>query len=184
MRTSVREDSSCSPAEMLYGAPLRLPGDSFTPSEPVPLAPDFARDLRSVIGSAAPMPVVHHGAVASRLDPALFSASHVFLRVDAVRRPLVPPYLGPFQVLERNKKTFIISQNDKRVTVTIDRLKPAFILPASECAVPSPTPTPASSSAPPAPVPAASGVPDLQDVSEFPPLRSGRVPRPVQRYQA
>ena len=60
--------------------------------------------------------------------PAVLSkSSHVFLRVDAVRRPLTPPYDGPFPVLVRGPKTFQILKNNKAVTVSIDRLKPAFI---------------------------------------------------------
>ena len=136
MRTSIREDSGCCPADLLYGAPLRLPGDSFEPSEPVPQASDFARQLRSVIGSSSPMPVQYHGHQRSRVDQALLTASHVFLRVDAVRRPLVQPYLGPFSVLQKKKKTFIIDQNGKAVTVSVDRLKPAHLLPVAAQAPP------------------------------------------------
>ena len=218
MRTSIREDSGCCPADLLYGAPLRLPGDCFEPSEPVPLASDFAHQLRTIIGAARPMPVLHHGHTPSRIHPSLRSSSHVFLRVDAVRRPLVQPYLGPFEVLERNDKTFVISQNNKRVTVTVDRLKPAHLSPAASpsSAVASSSPSLPSSPSPVAqacPVPVAAAptsssssslsvtpvpasgrlpglahdparAPDMASLVDFPPLRSGRVPRPVSRYQA
>ena len=43
------------------------------------------------------------------------------------RRPLTPPYIGPFLVLERAPKTFVISKSGKEVTVSIDRVKPAFL---------------------------------------------------------
>ena len=201
MRTSIREDSACSSADLLYGSPLRLPGDCFSPSAPVPLASDFAQQLRAVIGASSPMPVVHHGLPPSRVDPALMSSSHVFLRVDAVRKPLVQPYLGPFKVLQKNQKTFIISQSGKEVTVTVDRLKPAWLLPPPSAAqqdqrrppLSPPAPTPAPSTPDPSPTvslrvsssaPPSTGVPDITSASEFPPLRSGRVPRPVHRYQA
>ena len=105
----------------------------FTPSDPLPTPSDFAQRLRVILGSAAPLPIAHHGTPVSRIDPALQSTSHVFLRVDAVRKPLVPPYLGPFRVLGRaaDLKTFDILQNQKSVTVTVDRLKPAHFLPVS-----------------------------------------------------
>ena len=99
LRTSVREDSGCSPSDLLYGSPLRLPGDLLSPSSPPPSASDFGCRLRQVLGSSSPMPVIYHGAPCSRVDPALAKVSHVFLRVDAVKRPLVPPYEGPFPVL-------------------------------------------------------------------------------------
>jgi hypothetical protein len=38
--------------------------------------------------------------------------------------PLVPPYLGPFTSLDRGQKTFVLQMGDRRVVVSIDRLKP------------------------------------------------------------
>ena len=133
LRASVREDSACSPADILYGSPLRLPGPLLDPA-PVGLVPDpssFAAQLHSVMASSRPIPILHHGVRRSRVDPALADPTHVFLRVDAVKRPLVPPYEGPFQVLSRTDKTFVILKRGKPNTVTIDRLKPAFFLPES-----------------------------------------------------
>ena len=139
LRSSVREDSSCSPADLLYGSSLRLPGDMLSCSEAIPSTSDFCQRLRSVLGASVPMPVVHHGSRTSRVDPALAKSSHVFLRVDAVRRPLVPPYDGPFLVLRRSAKTFDIQKGNKSVTVSVDRLKPAAELPFSSSAPPSGT---------------------------------------------
>ncbi|XP_076660505.1 uncharacterized protein LOC143363862 [Halictus rubicundus] len=39
-----------------------------------------------------------------------------------------PPYDGPFRVVKRGDKTFVIDIKGKEVRVSIDRLKPAFIL--------------------------------------------------------
>ncbi|GBO28086.1 hypothetical protein AVEN_171906-1 [Araneus ventricosus] len=50
--------------------------------------------------------------------------SHVFLRVDAVQPSLSQPY----KVLSRTNKNFIILKDNKKVTVTIDRLKPDHLL--------------------------------------------------------
>ena len=49
LRTSIREDSKCSLADLLYGSSLRLPGDMLCPSEPVPRASDFAQRLSAVL---------------------------------------------------------------------------------------------------------------------------------------
>ena len=202
MRTSIREDSLCSPADLLYGAPLRLPGDLLDPLPLPPSASDFACQLQAVMGSSSLMPALHHSSPASKIHPSLRSASHVFLRVDAVRRPLVPPYLGPFQVLHHGDKTFKILQNNKTVTVSIDRLKPAYFLPdAATLPVTPPrsrTAVPSSSPRPPATVPVS-----VPPVSQFPdggrsvsaspsapaldpdlwplPTRYGRRPRPPSR---
>ena len=138
------------------------------------------------------MPVSYHGAQSrpTRVDPALETASHVFLRVDAVRRPLVPPYLGPFRVLRHGPKTFEILQNGKTNTVSIDRLKPAFILPVnpdkasvfpSATAAADPVVAPAALPVAPVPiaVPAVAPVPTVAlDPAVWPlPTRYGRRPR-------
>ena len=187
IRTSVREDSQCSPAELLYGGPLRLPGDVLAPSGTPPPASSFVQDLRSVIGSAGPMPVAYHGSQPSRVDPALSGVSHVLLRVDSVRPPLVPPYEGPYKVLGRSSdmKTFTVLKRDKPLVVSIDRLKPAFFLPDSPAPLVPSLPAravPSSTASPRIPPPARSVplTPDRPSSRTF----SGRLSRPVVRFQA
>ena len=132
---------------------------------------------------SSPLPIISHASPPSQVDGRLWDVSHVFLRVDAVRRPLVPPYEGPYLVLERSTKTFIILKREKRVTVTIDRLKPAVFLPESAdpcvetpsppASVPVPVPSPVSRSAP---------APVALDPDVWPlPTRYGRRPRPPSR---
>ncbi|GBL87037.1 Transposon Ty3-G Gag-Pol polyprotein [Araneus ventricosus] len=101
--------------------------------------------------------------------------SNVFLRVDAVQPSLSQPYTGPYKVLSRTNKNFIILKDNKKVTVTIDRLKPAHLLldnvNSSESKLDSPgvdTPSPTPS----AKEPEKSGIP----LPEKPPIhtRTGR----------
>ncbi|CAE1307629.1 unnamed protein product [Acanthosepion pharaonis] len=51
----------------------------------------------------------------------------VFVRNDAVRRPLTPAYQGPFQVLRRTDKHLTIKRANSTDTIAIDRTKPAFL---------------------------------------------------------
>ena len=37
-----------------------------------------------------------------------------------------PPYSGPYKVLGRTKKTLLIAMNGRQVTVSTDRVKPAY----------------------------------------------------------
>ncbi|KAF0713987.1 Uncharacterized protein FWK35_00032244 [Aphis craccivora] len=62
------------------------------------------------------------------VPPDLNKATHVFLRVDAVQPPLKPRYEGPYAVLQRHEKNFKIQRNNNTVLVSVDRLKPAFVL--------------------------------------------------------
>ncbi|GBP70477.1 hypothetical protein EVAR_56144_1 [Eumeta japonica] len=56
------------------------------------------------------------------------SSTHVFLREDRRRGALQPAYSGPHKVIQRNDKVFKIAVKGKEVTVSLDRLKPAYIL--------------------------------------------------------
>ena len=84
--------------------------------------------------------------VSSDLD----SCTRVFVHNDAVKTPLQHPYDGPFKVIKRTNKYFMLEIKGKESTVSIDRLKPAH-LEATELAPqlpdisPSTSPVPSSS---------------------------------------
>uniref|UniRef100_A0A1I8JCM5 ANK_REP_REGION domain-containing protein n=1 Tax=Macrostomum lignano TaxID=282301 RepID=A0A1I8JCM5_9PLAT len=65
-----------------------------------------------------------HGAAASTPAP-LTGCSHVWLRLDRVRKPLEAPYQGPFRVLHRSPLTFTLDISGTPTSVAIDRVKPA-----------------------------------------------------------
>ena len=55
----------------------------------------------------------------------LSEAKFVFIRHDAHRNSLRPPYDGPFRVLEAGAKTFLVDIGGRPERVTVDRLKAA-----------------------------------------------------------
>ena len=61
------------------------------------------------------------------VSDSLNSASHVFIRQDTVCGSLQQPYEGPFKVLQRTAKYFVVDVNGRSDTVSIDRLKPTFM---------------------------------------------------------
>ncbi|UYV80161.1 hypothetical protein LAZ67_18001853 [Cordylochernes scorpioides] len=70
-----------------------------------------------------------------RLPGELFVEPDSYLtqeETDRVKKASEPPYEGPFQVLRREKKYFIIKIKNKEVSVSIDRLKPAYLLNTSQ----------------------------------------------------
>ncbi|KFD52983.1 LOW QUALITY PROTEIN: hypothetical protein M513_06099 [Trichuris suis] len=60
----------------------------------------------------------------------LETCTHVFLRNDARIRGST--YVGPYRTSTRTKKTVTILYGDKLKTVSIDRVKPAFIDPTQK----------------------------------------------------
>ena len=128
-RTAIKTDSGVSSAEMLYGSNLRLPGEFFTSTSQVPPDPSsFVGRLQYDLQQLRPIPV--RAPLPTRpvyLPSDLQTADKVFLRRDAVRRPLQPPYDGPYKVLKRSSKYFEIDVNGRVTLVSVDRLKPAHL---------------------------------------------------------
>ena len=86
----------------------------------------------------------------------LLTAEFVFVREDASKPPLSPLYRGPYKVLERFEKFFILKIGDKSDSVSVDRLKAVYSSVPVTPAVPPPQGRPrlqpASVTEPPAPV--------------------------------
>jgi len=61
--------------------------------------------LRRHFEQLRPVQVARHASPAVFIHKDLADSTHVFLRQDAVRRPMDPPYSGPHKVLDRTKKT-------------------------------------------------------------------------------
>ena len=57
----------------------------------------------------------------------LSQCTHVFVRKDRVRHPLESPYDGPYKVLDRTDKFFTLDFGGRKDTVSLDRLKPAYL---------------------------------------------------------
>lgn len=128
IRSAWKEDIKSSAAELVYGEPLRLPGQFFTPSsEPVDVT-DFASRLRNHMSRLSPQPTAWHSNRPFYLPKDLHTSSHVFLRQGPARRPLQAAYTGPHRVLRRRDKAYDLDISGKEVTVTIDRLKPAYVV--------------------------------------------------------
>nr|VZI00866.1 unnamed protein product [Spirometra erinaceieuropaei] len=80
----------------------------------------------------------------SYLEKDLATCSHVYLRCDRVRRPLEPPYDGPFRVISRGTKNFRIQRGTREEVVSVDHLKAAVpdTPPDEPCGPLPPTPPP------------------------------------------
>lgn len=128
LRVALREDNSVCAAQMVYGQTLRLPGDFYDPPTTTISDENYVKKIRDTITNLKPMSNKHPTSKTIFVHPDLGSCTHVFVRNDFVRKPLQPPYNGPFRVLERSPKVYIIQQNERKVRISIDRLKPAYIV--------------------------------------------------------
>lgn len=129
LRTTHKPDVGSSAAELVYGETLRLPQEFVDPNQLTKLddQPDFLRRLREHIGSIRPTKASRHGSPAVFVHNDLDSCSHVMLRTDCIKPPLQPPYTGPHPVISRDIHTMVIAVNGKRTTVSLSRVKPAYV---------------------------------------------------------
>lgn len=129
IRTALKEDLQCSSAELLYGEPLRLPGEFVvtTPRDHSDDPADFVAQLRTRMANLRAVPAARHSQPSAFVFKDLSTATHAFLRDDTVRRPLQPPYTGPYKILARNTKTITLDIAGKKREVSIDRTKPAHL---------------------------------------------------------
>ena len=148
IRSALKEDLHCTSAELVYGQPLRLPGELVSAASDSPhLAPaSYVDQLRRAMRRVRPTAPRSPSSTGVFVPRAVQDCEHVFVRRDASRPPLTPPYDGPFRVLRRSDKTVTVSRNGKDDTVSLDRVKPAFVdaPAASPCVAEPPAPAPCS----------------------------------------
>nr|CAX83701.1 pol polyprotei [Schistosoma japonicum] len=128
IRTAVKTDSQCSAAELVFGTTLRLPGEFINPhtdSKTLDLG-TFADQLRDQMSKLKPINTREQSR-ATFLPKNLSNCSHVWIRCDKIKAPLSPPFEGPFKVISRKPKYFVIQKQGNIDSVCIDRLKPAYL---------------------------------------------------------
>ena len=143
MRSAVRQDTNVSAAELTFGRTLRLPGDFCQPSNETTLDATYVEELRQHLTNLAAIPTRKYTRTNVFVHPDLKDCTHVFLRCDHTQKPLAQPFDGPYLVLSRNPKQFDILVNNKKRTVSCDRIKPAHYVaqPSDPCSTTIETPT-------------------------------------------
>ena len=101
LRAAPTEDTGVSAAEVVFGAPLVLPGQILDTGEPPPA--DFIAKLRQS-GPPPPSRPLSYAQMAAKPPAALLSAAFVYVRKGGTIPPLSPLYSGPYRVLAPARK--------------------------------------------------------------------------------
>jgi cleavage and polyadenylation specificity factor subunit 1 len=182
IRTVWRAGPDCSSAELVYGTTLKVPGE-FVDIKKTDQGPTtaFVTNLKTVMSTVRPVKAEYHGVESNLVPSSLFKTSHVYVRHGAHRTPLQAPYDGPFRVVERNPKFFLLDLNGKEDFVSIDRLKPAHGIVNSTFSAAPPVSLPVSKTASPLKPPTRRTYAQVVATQPTPTLqktRSGRIVRP------
>ena len=129
IRSAVKEDIQCTTSELVYGTTLRLPGElcfQRVHEAPVDMT-TYVEQLRTAMSKLVATPPRQPRGERIFIYPHLHTCSHVFVRRLAVKHPLACRYDGSYRVVRRAAKFYTLDIKGKSDTVSIDRLKPAYI---------------------------------------------------------
>ncbi|XP_053691783.1 uncharacterized protein LOC128740269 [Sabethes cyaneus] len=127
LRAAYREDLKCSSAELVYGQALRIPGEFFDPPPVNVDRTDFLHNLQRALAKLRVPTTTHHARPSVFVHKDLETCTHVFVRIDTVKRSLQRPYEGPYKVIARGTKYVDVSIAGKQQRISIDRVKHAFV---------------------------------------------------------
>lgn len=127
-RTCVKEDISTSASELVYGTTLRIPGEFIMDSEVSDPQQIHSERLRRHMRQLRPVPTAQHSKRRPFAHKDLYSCTRVLFKVGGTKRTLEQPFEGPSKVLERiADNVFIIEKDGEPMTVSTERLKPAYM---------------------------------------------------------
>ncbi|XP_014209256.1 uncharacterized protein LOC106639933 [Copidosoma floridanum] len=107
--STVKENFGTLSVNMVFGTTLRLPGKFFITSSVQADHISFMYSLKQLFLSLRPVSASRHASIHPLSFRDLQTCSHVFLRMDSIRKPLEQPYSGPHKILSHtDHRTFII----------------------------------------------------------------------------
>ncbi|GFX38601.1 hypothetical protein TNCV_3475911 [Trichonephila clavipes] len=124
LRASLKEDILCTPAELVFGTTIRLPGEMFDSSKPDDDVVNFVSKLKSHMQSLHPKPPKHHGKRPVFIHPGLLEATHVFFAETCY----VVHFNNPMMALSKCKPAFFLNTEDLQLPQTKNKT-PATVEP-------------------------------------------------------
>ncbi|XP_068243749.1 uncharacterized protein [Palaemon carinicauda] len=126
LRTATRAKGEVSPTKKVYGEILAVPGEFFPTNNSNQDTP--ITRLCEVAGKFTPCVRTFTNRTKCFKLKGLDTCSYIFVRNDAHRPPLMRPYRGSYRVMKTSPKAYYLMIHGQEVWVTIDRLKPIFLL--------------------------------------------------------
>ena len=133
IRTTLKPDIGSSPADLVFGEGLAVPGELLpeNPLDDAELRQQRNRqlaNLRLEVERLQPTNTSAHRQPQVHMPDDLQTASHVFIRRGGVQPTLASPYEGPFRVASRSASSFKVHIPGRGTEeIAIARIKPAFI---------------------------------------------------------
>ncbi|XP_018324542.1 uncharacterized protein LOC108736574 [Agrilus planipennis] len=125
IRSAWKDDLQSTAAEMVYGEPLRLSGEFLAKTTlETSTTSVFVQQLRQHVRQLQPV----HGKRTPFIFKDLATTSQVFVCHDGPKGSLQQPYDGPFKVVSRTEKTFVVCIRGKNVKIAINCQKPAYVV--------------------------------------------------------
>ncbi|XP_068237030.1 uncharacterized protein [Palaemon carinicauda] len=123
--TTPKDALDVSAAERVYGDPLVIHAKFVLPAAS---SNDLQR-ICQVVGKFTPCHLTYKPPAKHHTLTGLHSTTHVILRNDTSKSTLKPPYKGPYLVIRRNPKAFLLNICGNEDWVSNDRLESAYLLP-------------------------------------------------------
>ena len=137
IRTTLKPDVGSSPADLVFGEGLAVPGELLGGNPPNDEDEHIQRqnlldNLRLEVARVQPKQTSAHRRPNVHIPDELRRSSHVFVRRGGVQTSLATPYVGPYRVVSREESSFRIAiPGAPSENVNIARLRPA-ILPSED----------------------------------------------------
>ncbi|XP_014296861.1 uncharacterized protein LOC103573875 [Microplitis demolitor] len=125
LRAAWRDNIQTTPAELVYGEPIRLPGELLSPTNKT-TPHNIVNTLKRHFNSLEAAEMSRHGKNSIFCFRNLSTCSHVLVRNDQVVPSFTAPYEGPYRVTTRHDKYFIVDFRGRQIVISVDRLEPVY----------------------------------------------------------
>ena len=131
IRTTFKPDVGASPADLVYGEGLAIPGEilgneNLDDAELLRRQQALLANMRIEVERLQPKPTSTHRHPAVYLPDELNNATHAFIRRGGVQPNLVSPYEGPYRIVSRSETNFDVDIPGRGIeTIAVARIKPA-----------------------------------------------------------